>query len=63
MLEKFRANVLNAEFPRQVINFPIELIPNKISSIVGEKCELFVALNYRMTSCMNDLVKEQWINV
>ena len=39
------------------------MIPNKISSIVGEIYELYVALNHRITFCVNDLVKEQWINV
>ena len=35
------------------------MIPNKISSLVGEIREFYVALNHRITFCMNDLLKEQ----
>ena len=42
-----------------LLSFELEIIPDKISSIVGEICEFCVRLNYRKTFCMNDLVKEQ----
>ena len=42
-----------------LFSFELDIILNKISCIVGEICELYVALNHRITFCMNDLVKEQ----